>query len=67
MRMVMTLWFLTALAVAQSAPAAQPSAQPAPAASTVATTELTIPAGTKVPLALKHAISTKSAKEGDAV
>lgn len=67
MRMVMTLWLLTALAVAQSAPAAQPSAQPAPAVSTVATTELTIPAGTKVALALKHAISTKSAKEGDAV
>jgi len=29
--------------------------------------ELTIPAGTKVPLALKHAISTKATREGDAV
>ena len=28
---------------------------------------VTIPAGTKVPVALKHAISTKSAREGDAV
>lgn len=28
---------------------------------------LTIPAGTKVPVALKHAVSTKSAREGDAV
>ena len=63
MRMVMTLWLLTALAVAQSTPAAQISAQPA----TATPNELTIPAGTKVPLALKHAISTKSAKEGDPV
>ncbi|MBZ5704721.1 MAG: hypothetical protein LAN63_05160 [Acidobacteriia bacterium] len=67
MRMVLTLWLLTALAVAQSTPVAQSVAQPAPAASTATTNELTIPAGTKVPLALKHAISTKSAKEGDAV
>ena len=29
--------------------------------------QLTIPAGTKVPLALKQAISTKNAREGDAV
>ena len=65
MRVVTTLWLLTALAVAQSTPAAQFSAQPATAA--VTPNELTIPAGTKVPLALKHAISTKSAKEGDAV
>ncbi len=29
--------------------------------------EITLPAGTKIPLALKHAITTKSAHEGDAV
>lgn len=29
--------------------------------------EITLPAGTKIPLALKHAISTKSAHDGDAV
>ncbi len=29
--------------------------------------EVTLPAGTKIPLALKHAITTKSAHEGDAV
>jgi len=29
--------------------------------------ELTIPAGTKVPVALKHAISTKGSRDGDAV
>ncbi len=42
-------------------PAAAP-AQAAPASSV-----LTIPSGTKVPLALKQAISTKTAKEGDPV
>jgi hypothetical protein len=29
--------------------------------------EITLPAGTKIPLALKHAITTKSARDGDAV
>jgi hypothetical protein len=29
--------------------------------------EITLPAGTKIPLALKHAITTKSAHDGDAV
>jgi len=32
-----------------------------------ASSTLAIPAGTKVPVALKHAISTKSTREGDAV
>lgn len=46
-----------------------PSATPSNSASSspVNATELTIPAGTKVPLALKHAISTKATREGDAV
>ena len=39
---------------------------PVPSA-TAAISELNIPAGTKVPLALKHAISTKTTHEGDAV
>lgn len=34
---------------------------------TAPSTELTIPAGTKVPVALKHAISTKGAREGDPI
>jgi type IV secretion system protein VirB10 len=42
-------------------PAATPVSAKTPAPSTV------IPAGTKVPLSLKQAISTKTAKEGDAV
>ena len=39
----------------------------APPASTTDASQLTIPSGTKVPLALKQSISTKNAREGDAV
>jgi type IV secretion system protein VirB10 len=39
----------------------------APAKAAPASSILTIPAGTKIPLALKQAISTKNAKEGDPV
>ncbi|HVM93452.1 MAG TPA: YMGG-like glycine zipper-containing protein [Terriglobales bacterium] len=45
-----------------SAPAATSSSAPAPEIKLV-----TIPAGTKIPLELKQAISTKTAKEGDPV
>jgi len=45
---------------ASAPPATQPAAVPAP-------TKLTIPSGTKIPLALKQAISTKNAQEGDPV
>ena len=53
-----------------SAPAllAQPPVAPAPATVAANETEtITIPAGTKVPLALKHAMTTKSARVGDGV
>lgn len=54
----------TPAAPVAGAPETQPAPpQPAPARSTA----LTIPPGTKVPLALKQAISTKTAKEGDPV
>lgn len=43
------------------------STTPNTAAPVAARKELLIPAGTKVPLVLKQAISTKNAKEGDAV
>lgn len=43
------------------------AADAAPSASPAGAAKLIIPAGTKVPLALKQAISTKSAKEGDPV
>jgi type IV secretion system protein VirB10 len=48
---------------------AQSALAPDPAAPSVESEKpkLTIPAGTKVPLSLKQAISTKAAKEGDAV
>jgi len=59
MRAIILLLLAGSLAVAQSA--AGTSAE-IPAAN-----QLTIPAGTKVPLALKQAVSTKNAREGDAV
>lgn len=45
----------------------EPATSPAPPANAAAAAKLTIPAGTKVPLALKQAISTKTAREGDPV
>ena len=54
---------------AQPAPAAsQPAAQPAtPAAPATAGPVFVIPAGTKIPLTLRTALSTKTARPGDAV
>ena len=56
MRLFVVLFAVSALAFSQAA---------TPVPSTPA--EYNIPAGTKVPLALKHAISTKTTHEGDAV
>jgi hypothetical protein len=48
--------------------AAAPSPAPSPPPAAVADPNIvTIPAGTKIPLSLKQAISTKNAREGDAV
>jgi len=66
-RTMLTLLLLSASAAAQAGPGTQPKLAATSAGSTTTAKELTIPAGTKVPLALKHAISTKSAREGDAV
>src|SRR5271166_1887108 len=66
MRVAMISMLLVPLAFGQ----ANPAEAPAPDATTgVAAKEaqLMIPSGTKVPLALKHAISTKGTREGDAV
>jgi len=52
---------LSVLLCAQNEPAAKPDS------ATVAPAQLTIPAGTKVPLTLRHAISTRGSREGDAV
>jgi len=74
MRGALTLLLLSGMALGQ-----QPSPQPAPAhapsdvstlapsASQERSNEVTIPAGSQIPLTLKQAISTKNAREGDAV
>lgn len=60
-----TIWLLllSGIALGQTA---QPSAQPTMPVSP-SKASLAIPAGSKVPLSLKQAISTKTAKEGDPV
>jgi Bacterial conjugation TrbI-like protein len=50
----------------QSAPASTAAANPVPATA-ADPNALVIPAGSKIPLVLKQAISTKNAREGDAV
>ena len=61
---ILGLLLLSGIAVAQTAanPAAASASTPA-----VETKLVTIPAGTKIPLSLKQAISTRSAREGDPV
>jgi hypothetical protein len=65
MRTTIILLVLSALAMAQTPSPAQPAVANTTAPSTGA--QLEIPAGTKVPLALKNAISTKTTREGDPV
>lgn len=59
----------TQSSAAQTTPATAASSAAAPAvtARPASSSTLTIPSGTKVPLALKQAISTRNAKEGDPV
>jgi type IV secretion system protein VirB10 len=64
MRTILTIVLLSAACTAQSNPAAPASNS---TNANQAANTLTIPAGTKIPLALKQAISTKTAREGDAV
>jgi len=64
MRILFVMFLVSGLAAAQSTPATRPDP---PAAPTADAAKLTIPSGTKVPLALKQSISTKNAREGDAV
>jgi len=67
MRILGVLVLLSSFVVAQEG--RQTSASPAltPEASHAAAHAITIPAGTKVPIALRNAISTKSSHEGDPV
>ena len=65
MRVTLVMLFLAALALAQSSPASQPNTNASVPATNAS--DLTIPAGTKVPVALKHAVSSKGTHEGDGV
>jgi len=70
MRM-MAFVLLSGIAAAQTstAPSPDPASAPASAPTAAADTKpaMTIPAGTRVPINLKQAISTKTAREGDPV
>lgn len=66
MRFLGVILLLASFAFAQQ-PATNESAPPAETPAPSAPETVTIPAGTKVPLVLKNAISTKSAKPGDPV
>jgi len=63
MRLIIGMFLVSGLAAAQANPAT-PSVTPA---ATTDAAQLTIPSGTRVPLALKQSVSTKNAREGDAV
>lgn len=65
MGVTLLVLLLAASASAQSSTATQPGAGASTAPS--AASELTIPAGTKVPVALKHSLSSKGTREGDGV
>jgi hypothetical protein len=80
MRLLWMPLLVTGIAVCQTtSPSATPTPQPSSAASAsparsisapIAPSDpntITIPAGTRIPLSLKQAISTKNAREGDAV
>ncbi len=73
MRVLATLLLISGIAWAQSADAAKPAASPqnagqsAPASATHDSNSVVIPSGSKIPLSLKQAISTKNAREGDPV
>jgi hypothetical protein len=71
MRALLAVGLLSSLAFSQgastSASAAPTPDETAPAHTPSSENRLTIPAGTKIPVVLKHAISTKSARDGDPI
>ena len=67
MRILGVLLLLSSFVVAQAGTDTSASSADTPGASHAAAHEITIPAGTKVPIALRNAISTKSSHEGDPV
>ncbi|HKN71527.1 MAG TPA: hypothetical protein VJX30_10875 [Terriglobales bacterium] len=64
-----SIWVLLLAGIGMTIAAAQTSSAPNPVSPSVESEKptLTIPAGTRVPLSLKQAISTKTAKDGDPV
>ena len=79
MRVIFALVLISGMSFGQDAAPQSPAAPASPAATTPAAAEsaapapvanpkvITIPTGTKIPLSLAQAISTKNAREGDAV
>jgi hypothetical protein len=76
MRGLLTVLLISGIALGQAAEVQKPDSAPAssaavaPGPATAAASDrkvITIPAGTKIPLSLAQAISTKNAREGDAV
>src|SRR5216684_6223196 len=67
MRLFVAFVLLCVFAAAQEDTKAAPPPALAPAASHTSTNELTIPAGTSIPVRLKNAVSTKSSREGDPI
>src|ERR1700733_6987737 len=75
MRGLLTVLLISGIASGQAADVQKPdsaaaSSAVAPSSATAAASDpnvITIPAGTKIPLSLAQAISTKNAREGDAV
>jgi hypothetical protein len=78
MRVLIALLLLSSLVMAQSGPSPSPATSAQTAQGTLITLSptrtrsddaipLIIPSGTKIPIVLKHAVSTKGSREGDAV
>jgi len=67
MRGLWTVLLLAGISFAQDAAPPSVSSEPPAPAPVFDPNLVTIPAGTKIPLSLKQAISTKNAREGDAV
>jgi hypothetical protein len=67
MRVALTVLLLSAITLAQQTPAPAPANNAAAQPAGELSNAITIPSGTQIPLALKQAISTRNAREGDAV
>jgi hypothetical protein len=67
MKVIFSVLLLCSVVVAQGGNAPSKAATDRPAEASENKKELVIPSGTRVPVALKHAVSTKSARDGDPV